>query len=60
MFSKCEGHAFLDTKAQFNPSQYMKIHPHQFMTVMFVNTNEYPNNFQQKWGWGWGWESHVQ
>lgn len=47
MFSKCEGHAFLDTKDQFNPSQCMKIHPDQFMTVTFLNTNEYPNNFQQ-------------
>lgn len=47
MFSKCEGHAFLDTKDQFNPSQCMKIHPDQLMTVTFLNTNEYPNNFQQ-------------
>lgn len=25
----------------------MKIHPHQFMTITFLNTNEYPNNFRQ-------------
>lgn len=43
-FSRFEGHAFLDWKDPFNPSQCVKIHPYQVMTLTFLNTEEYPKS----------------